>query len=291
MQDPLYRMDVCIQAMGYTQTPMTTGCFSASEPHIGLRLPPGKLTPGEEASAELVAVAPPGQALNGTVRIEPPAGANVTPSELRLNVPAGKVETHAVRLKAAKQASPLSASGPPKLVLTYDGSGGPLKSELALRAQDLPLTDTTRVQAEDFVKQGGGSVQRREDKVGADGACFSHWDDEGHWLEWTVPAAKAGDYCLVLRYCTPIDVARRIEVDGKPVSDSPVIFPSTGGFSSDANDWAHARRRQRDERGLPAAVAGTPVSARPSACRPHLDNLFAIIYTFTVTAKQPICRI
>ncbi len=29
MQDPLYRIDVCIQAMGYTQCPMTTKCLSA----------------------------------------------------------------------------------------------------------------------------------------------------------------------------------------------------------------------------------------------------------------------
>ena len=29
MQDPLYRLDVCIQAMGYTQCPMTTTCLSA----------------------------------------------------------------------------------------------------------------------------------------------------------------------------------------------------------------------------------------------------------------------
>ncbi|MDI9443572.1 MAG: hypothetical protein QM844_05330, partial [Planctomycetota bacterium] len=29
MQDPLYRIDVCIQAMGYTQCPMTTTCFAA----------------------------------------------------------------------------------------------------------------------------------------------------------------------------------------------------------------------------------------------------------------------
>ena len=28
MQDPLYRLDVCIQAMGYTQCPMTTECLS-----------------------------------------------------------------------------------------------------------------------------------------------------------------------------------------------------------------------------------------------------------------------
>ncbi|NLS92085.1 MAG: silent information regulator protein Sir2 [Planctomycetaceae bacterium] len=29
MQDPLYRIDVCLQAMGYTQCPMTTKCLSA----------------------------------------------------------------------------------------------------------------------------------------------------------------------------------------------------------------------------------------------------------------------
>ena len=29
MQDPLYRLDVCVQAMGYTQCPMTTTCLSA----------------------------------------------------------------------------------------------------------------------------------------------------------------------------------------------------------------------------------------------------------------------
>jgi rhamnogalacturonan endolyase len=29
MQDPIYRMDVCIQAMGYTQCPMTSTCLSA----------------------------------------------------------------------------------------------------------------------------------------------------------------------------------------------------------------------------------------------------------------------
>ncbi|MHB8901925.1 MAG: rhamnogalacturonan lyase family protein [Thermoguttaceae bacterium] len=29
MQDPLYRIDVCLQAMGYTQCPMTTTCLSA----------------------------------------------------------------------------------------------------------------------------------------------------------------------------------------------------------------------------------------------------------------------
>ena len=31
MQDPLYRMDVAIQAMGYTQMPMTSECFSANK--------------------------------------------------------------------------------------------------------------------------------------------------------------------------------------------------------------------------------------------------------------------
>lgn len=34
MQDPLYRMDVAIQAMGYTQMPMTSECFSANKANM-----------------------------------------------------------------------------------------------------------------------------------------------------------------------------------------------------------------------------------------------------------------
>jgi rhamnogalacturonan endolyase len=32
MQDPIYRADVCLQAMGYTQCPMTTNILSAGPP-------------------------------------------------------------------------------------------------------------------------------------------------------------------------------------------------------------------------------------------------------------------
>jgi len=39
MQDPLYRLDVCIQAMGYTQCPMTSECLSAGEPGV-TQVPP-----------------------------------------------------------------------------------------------------------------------------------------------------------------------------------------------------------------------------------------------------------
>ncbi len=256
MQDPLYRMDVCIQTMGYTQAPMTTECLSAGEPYIGMRLPPEKLTPGEETAAEVVAVAPSEQPLKGTVRLEATAGVSLTATEIQVDVPAGEVRKHSVGITMAGVKSSVSASGAPKLVMTYDGSGGPLTSEVALRAVDMPLTEVARVQAEDFANQGGGSVQHRKDKAGADGACFSHWDDEGHWLEWTVRAETAGEYWLVVRYCAIADVARQVELDGKPLTDDPVQFPSTGGFSSDANDWAHAVAR--DSAGQPLTL---PLSA------------------------------
>ncbi|MGD8237129.1 MAG: hypothetical protein PVH68_01135 [Armatimonadota bacterium] len=240
MQDPLYRMDVCIQTMGYTQTPMTTECLSAGEPYIGLHLPAEKLTPGQEAAAELVAVAPAGQPLNGSVLLTPSSGIGISRRRVPLDVPAGEVRTVPITLVIVKATSPLAPAGQAKLVIEYEGSPGPVRSEVLLRVGDAPLTAVPRVQAEDFAGQGGGAVQHRDDKVAADGACFSHWDDEGHWLEWRIPVETGGDYWLVVRYCAQADVARSIYVDRKPFTDAPVIFPSTGGFSGDANDWAHA---------------------------------------------------
>jgi rhamnogalacturonan endolyase len=256
MQDPLYRMDVCIQTMGYTQAPMTTDCLSAGQPYVGVRLPPDQLAPGEETSAEVVAVASSEQPIRGTARLQAGPGVGLSPSQIRLNVPAGEVRQHSISVSIPRAASPLLAGEASKLTMTYEGSGGPLTSEVALRIADLPLTTVSRVQAEDFVEQGGGAVQHREDKVGADGACFSHWDDKGHWLEWSVPVEKAGDYWLALRYCAVDGVERSIQIDGTPLADGPIAFPSTGGFSSDANDWAHAPARN---------AAGEPIKLSLSA--------------------------
>jgi hypothetical protein len=80
--------------------------------------------------------------------------------------------------------------------------------------------------------------------VGADENCFSHWDDEGHWIAWTVSVPEDGRYGLVVRYCAVDSVQRALSVDGERVGE--FSFPATGGFSSTTSDWAHAIVREAD---------------------------------------------
>ena len=107
--------------------------------------------------------------------------------------------------------------------------------ELTVEPLDEPLTDFARVQAEEFAAQGGGEVQLREDKVGADGRSFSHWDAAGHWLEWTLTAPAAGRYLVAVRYCAQTAVRR--ESGARWEAAGRVQLPSTGGFSGERSDW------------------------------------------------------
>ena len=252
MQDAIYRMDVLIQAMGYTQMPMTTNCLSGSEGHVGLRLPSEKLRPGEKQAAEVVLVAPAGEGLKGSVRLSAAADVTVEPAQMAVDVPAGEVKTYPVSVTVAGPSSLLSGREGADLTARYEGAGGPLESTVAVRALDLPLPDLPRTQAEEFADQGGGMVQIREDKVGADGKCFSHWDAEGHWLEWKLSAPEEGKYWIMVRYCATTQVARVVALDGKALVGGPFRFRSTGGFSGEANDWAHEVLRDPD--GEPLAL-------------------------------------
>jgi hypothetical protein len=132
----------------------------------------------------------------------------------------------------------------------FEGTGGPLSVELTVEPLDEPLTDFARVQAEEFAAQGGGEVQLREDKVGADGRSFSHWDAAGHWLEWTLTAPAAGRYLVAVRYCAQAGVRRAVALDGNALGE--FSFPSTGGFSSDRSDWRHEVLRGPD--GAPLVI-------------------------------------
>jgi len=46
MQDPIYRIDVAVAAMGYWGAPMLSYCISAQSPSLSLSLPTGELQPG-----------------------------------------------------------------------------------------------------------------------------------------------------------------------------------------------------------------------------------------------------
>lgn len=249
MQDPLYRADVAIQAMGYTQCPMTGACFSAERANLGLVLPAAGVRPGETATAEVVVTAAANAPLQGTVML---AGEDVElgAERIEVDVAAGQVARYPLPLTLRRARAELLGGGAGIVRARFEGTGGPLSVELTVEPLDEPLTDFARVQAEEFTAQGGGEVQLRDDKIGADGRCFSHWDAVGHWLEWTLTAPADGRYLIAVRYCAQTAVRREVALDGKPLGE--FSFPSTGGFSGERSNWRHAVLRGPD--GSPLVV-------------------------------------
>ncbi|MFW6437450.1 MAG: hypothetical protein ACOCZ7_00435, partial [Armatimonadota bacterium] len=243
MQDPLYRNDVCIQAMGYTQCPMTTRCLSSGEANLALMSSQASTEGGAEDAIEVVVTAPVEEGISGTVRLSAGEELALGADEVRADVPAGEARRYPVT--ATLRSEGLSLAGTDERTVTARLDGDiPLEAAVTLLPVDVPLTELERAQAEDFTAQGGGEVQIREDKVGADGTSFSHWDDEGHWLEWTMNAPAAGRYALVLRYCAMEGPRRAVSVDGEEIGE--FAFGPTGGFSSGASNWLHAPVRGED---------------------------------------------
>jgi hypothetical protein len=102
-----------------------------------------------------------------------------------------------------------------------------------------PDTDRAlRVEAESFTDERGGRVEVC-DKVGASGRSFRFWDDRDHDLTWLFEVPETGGYAVRVRYChaAPGVVTREVLIDGE-VSDAPAcVFPATGGWSSERDDW------------------------------------------------------
>ncbi|MDX9980052.1 MAG: heparinase II/III family protein [Lentisphaeria bacterium] len=79
-------------------------------------------------------------------------------------------------------------------------------------------------------------------KVGAERSIYN-WNYPGQTLAATVPIATAGWYRVFLKCCTGIDQGipvRSLAVDGKvPFREAArLVFPDTGGWSNDRDDWA-----------------------------------------------------
>ncbi len=257
MQDPLYRMDVVIQAMGYTQCPMTSQCFSASAPSVGLNLPGRSLSARGPTKGEVLAAASLREPLRGRLRLTAGDWASIEPAEAEIEVAAGEVRRVPFELSLLRRPAVPAGRLQVPVKVRLEGAGGILEAEVMLSTEDVPLEGVPLIQAEAFSRQGGGEVHLRDDKVGASEKCFSHWDTEGHWLEWQAEVPKTGRYWLVVRYCAQKNVRRKVEVDGRiPAEIGSFEFAATGGFSSSMNDWAHAPLRGRD---------GAPLSLELSA--------------------------
>lgn len=254
LQDHLYRMDVAIQAMGYTQPPMTSTCLSAGEPNMTIMVPADGLPIGEKVMAELVLTAPASRPLEGVAMIEADPKVALGKTQFDVNLPPGEIGRYEFGVTLTGEWSLLGESAA-MITARLNSSDGPLSARTEVRPRGAIVRDRPRTQAEDFADQGGGEVQIRDDKVASDALSISHWDEIGHWLQWRITAPETGRYALVVRYCAQFDTATRAAaIDGEQLGE--FSFPSTGGFSSERNDWAHGALRAPD---------GEPITVRLEA--------------------------
>ncbi|MGC9318832.1 MAG: hypothetical protein ACP5KN_12445 [Armatimonadota bacterium] len=125
---------------------------------------------------------------------------------------------------------------------------------------ELPDERLIVIQAEDFVEQGEGQVEVRDDRHATWGTMLTKWHaDVGHWLQGRLQVPQDGRYRLIFRYATGSENARRrIEIDGEPPHGAAeeFAFPHTGGYGTNPADWQY--RPLQDAEGNEVAV---PLSA------------------------------
>ncbi len=248
LQDPIYRQDVAHLAMGYAQAPMLSYFLSQTGPAMWLSSADSSIVIGKPLEAKVTLSAPPEARAAGTVRFTGDDNLTVTPETVELAAEAGKMAEATFQV-TLKQAPALLYGGKQATVTARLGGEEGITASGAFRIEELPLTDVPLAQAEAFVEQGGGQVQLRDDKLGAVGKAFSHWDSKDHWLSWKLTVPTDGRYWLVLRYCTPVGVARELSIDGG--APARTSFGGTGGFgSATQSDWAHACFRDANSQRL-----------------------------------------
>lgn len=236
LQDPIYRLDVAHNAMGYHQVPTLSYFLEQTGPAMWLGTSTPSMILGQPADATITLLAAPKEAAGGVVKLTADENLTVTPDTVNLQAGAGQIAEGTFRV-TLKQAPALLYGGKPCTVTAKLGDDGPTAS-VTFRIEEAPLTGVPLAQAEDVSAQTGGTIQVRDDKAGAVGKAISHWDAEGHALTWKMSVPADGKYWLVLRYCTPNGAARELNIDGAEVAKT--TFGSTGGFGSPTeSSWAH----------------------------------------------------
>ena len=118
--------------------------------------------------------------------------------------------------------------------------------ELGRAAKAVPVDDMPDdgiiIEAEDYVREGGGTVMISEgdhhDQHG--GKSVYSFTGDGHWLEWEFEAPQDGMYDLFARVATAeemsfreVMVNRRLPAPGFGM----VRFPGTGGWARGPGEW------------------------------------------------------
>jgi len=231
MQDPVYRMGTAMNAMGYTQEP--TLSYNPELRSPGLNLTAVTDAAGKP-SLRIVVSAPRQAGVEGRLRLDAREGLGLVPGAFDVHLKPGERQV----LQAA-----VSATGSARTEALVEArlelaGGGALRGEVPVTLASQFLTEGIILQAEAFSGQEGGEAKIRDDKPGVSGKAISHWDAAGHALTWTAQVPQAGAYHLVLRYCTPDDVSRALQVDGRDAG--ALRLPGTGGFGTTPMEWDHA---------------------------------------------------
>ncbi len=164
-------------------------------------------------------------------------------ARVRWLLPDGReLEGETVQFEAPAEATTFEVTA-----IAEDAAGNTGRAVAEVRVPEPALANAEgliMIQAEDFSGQGGGEVLVTE-RVASVGRMITQWHaDLGHWLEWTFEVPAEGDYAIHARYATQSENTRRsLTIDGASPGDpfAELRFPSTGGFSTAADDWESLR--------------------------------------------------
>ncbi len=110
-----------------------------------------------------------------------------------------------------------------------------LLTPLQTTAQENEVPLITGVHALDLVAEGGGDSEIQTDHYYS---SVTHWDDEGHWLEWEIDIPADGVYIPFVVFASGSDqpVFRNLEINGEEMIEK-LEFPDTGGFGEESGEW------------------------------------------------------
>lgn len=227
MQDPVYRLGICTASMGYSTRAMLSYCPSATAPNVSVTF----MDEAEPAGCRVVVSAAQDRAFKGKLRLLGEGNLVLEKAAFDIDLAPGELVVHTTALTPEAAGQAMKGRVRAELVTATRV----LRGEAPVQGAGRPAARGIMIEAEDFSAEGGGQVHKRSDKKNVHGLAISHWDDKGHFLEWTVDVPANGRYLLAVRYCTPYEVRRSLQVGRR--EPAQVVFPTTGGFGSDRHDW------------------------------------------------------
>ncbi|MGE4564113.1 MAG: carbohydrate binding domain-containing protein [Victivallaceae bacterium] len=228
MQDPIYRNAIVPGSMGYYYDPTLTYLPVNVSPNLSLSM----FAEGMKKSFRIVVSAPLDRGLEGELKLLPPANLKLEKDTFPIKLAAGGIEVLELKSELAGTAKGMLKA---ELKLS-DGTVLRGRQPLSVKPVEVNIAPPAGflAEAENFIDEKGGKAVVREDKVGVNGKCISHWDAKGHELSWKIDLPRDGKYILQLRY-TGERSTRDIFVNGEKLGT--FVIPASGGLGASAIDW------------------------------------------------------